>query len=237
MRASGPIDRAAFAAFARPLQQRHPGVQALEWAPVVPLAQRASLEQAVRREGYPAFAITDRGQDGQMVPAPTRAEYVPVMFMQPYRGNETALGFDLTSLPSRREVIDARATRRCRPRCGRLVLVQESGQQYGVLVVLPVYDGGRTPATIAQRRSALRGYMLGVYRVGDLVRTALRGEESLHIDLSVTDDTAPPGEQLLYEFRGRSSSLPWTRVVTTDVGDHQWSIRFAPAADLRLPSP
>ncbi|HYS51283.1 MAG TPA: MASE1 domain-containing protein, partial [Burkholderiales bacterium] len=75
---AGPLDRASFAAFAGPLQMRHPGVQALEWAPVVPQAQRASLEEAVRREGYPAFAITDRGPDGRMVPAPTRAEYVPV---------------------------------------------------------------------------------------------------------------------------------------------------------------
>ena len=230
----GPIDRAGFAAFARPLQQRHPGVQALEWAPVVPLAERARFEQAVRREGYPAFAITDRGQDGQMVPAPTRAEYVPVIFMQPYRGNETALGFDLTSLPSRRAVIDRARDSALPTASGRLVLVQERGQQYGVLVVLPVYDGGRTPTTIAQRRSALRGYMLGVYRVGDLVQAALLGEGSLHIDLTVTDDTAPAAEQLLYERRGRSSSLPWTRVVTMDVGDHQWSIRFAPAADFAL---
>jgi two-component sensor histidine kinase len=229
----GPIDRAGFAAFASPLQQLHPGVQALEWAPVVPLAQRARLEDAVRREGYPAFAISDRSQDGRMVPAPTRAEYVPVLFMQPYQGNETALGFDLTSLPSRREVIDRARDSALPAASGRLALVQERGQQSGVLVVLPVYDGP-PPATIAQRRSALRGYVLGVYRVGDLVQAALLGEESLHIDLTVTDDTAPPTEQLLFARRGRAAGLPWTRVVTTDVGDHHWSIRFTPAADFAV---
>jgi two-component sensor histidine kinase len=231
---AGPRDRASFAAFARPLQMRHPGVQALEWAPVVPNAQRAGLEAAVRREGYPEFTITDRDSDGRMVQAPIRAEYVPVLYMEPYNGNETALGFDLASLPSRREVIERARDSTLPAASGRLTLVQERERQYGVLVVLPVYSGGLPRATIEERRSALRGYMLGVYRVGDLVRAALLGEESAHIDIVVTDDTAPPGEQLLYEFRGGSPGLPWARTMTAFVGDHQWSIRFAPAADFAI---
>jgi len=231
---AGPLDRASFAAFAGPLQMRHPGVQALEWAPVVPQAQRASLEEAVRREGYPAFAITDRGPDGRMVPAPTRAEYVPVLFMEPHTGNETALGFDLTSLPSRREVMDRARDSALPAASGRLTLVQERGGQFGILVLVPVYDRQLPHSTIAQRRSALRGYVLGVYRIGDLVRAALFAEESAHIDVTVTDDTAPPSERLLYERRARGTSLPWGRVVTTAVGDHQWSIRFTPSADYAI---
>jgi two-component sensor histidine kinase len=231
---TGPRDRASFAAFARPLQMRHPGVQALEWAPVVPHAQRASLEGAVRREGYPEFTITDRGPDGRMVPASTRAEYVPVLFMEPYNGNESALGFDLTSLPSRREVIDRARDSALPAASGRLTLVQEREQQAGVLIVLPVYGSGLPRSTVEERRSALRGYVLGVYRIGDLVGAALLGEESAHIDVTVTDDTAPQGGQLLYELRGSGPSLPWSRVFTASVGDHQWSIRFAPAADFAI---
>ena len=231
---AGLMDRAGFAAFARPLQRRHPGVQALEWAPVVSQAQRARFEETERREGYPAFAITDRGQDGQMVPAPPRAEYVPVLFMQPYEGNETALGFDLNSLDRRRVVIERARDSGLAAASGRLVLVQERGGQFGVLLVLPVYDKGLPQETTAQRRSAVRGYVLGVYRVGDLVQAALAGVDSAHIDLQVADDLAPQSEQLLYESRRRGASLPWSRVVTTLVGDHQWSIRFAPAADYVL---
>jgi two-component sensor histidine kinase len=231
---AGPRDRPSFAAFAGPLRMRHPGVQALEWAPVVPQAQRARLEEAVRREGYPAFAITDRGPDGRMVPAPTRAEYVPVLFMEPYNGNETALGFDLTSLPSRREVIDRARDSALTAASGRLTLVQERGRQFGVLVLVPVYDRQLPHSTIAQRRSALRGYVAGVYRIGDLVQLALLADESAHIDVTVTDDTAPPSERLLYERRGRGAGLPWGRVFTTPVGDHQWSIHFAPAADFAI---
>src|SRR2546428_11092181 len=111
----------------------------------------ARFEEAVRCEGYPAFAITDRGPDGRMVPAPTRAEYVPVLFMEPYNGNETALGFDLTSLPSRREVIDRARDSALTAASGRLTLVQERGRQFGVLVLVPVYDRQLPHSTIAQR--------------------------------------------------------------------------------------
>jgi two-component sensor histidine kinase/CHASE1-domain containing sensor protein len=227
----GPVDRARFAAFAGPLQKRHPGVRALEWAPAVTRSQRAPLEEAVRREGYPAFAITDRSPDGRMVPAADRAWYVPVLFIEPYEGNEIALGVDLAALEGRREVIEHARDSGLVAATGRLSLVQERGGQSGALVVVPVYAGGVAPPTIGQRRSALRGYMLGVYRVGDLVRAALLAPEISHIDLSVTDDSAPPAERLLYERRGPGASLPWGRIATADVGDRQWSIRLFPASD------
>ncbi|HUD24223.1 MAG TPA: CHASE domain-containing protein [Burkholderiaceae bacterium] len=230
----GTLDRASFASFATPLLGRHPGVQALEWAPVVPAAQRNRLEAAVRREGYPSFAITERDEDGRMVPAAARTLYVPVLFMEPYGGNETALGFDLTSLPSRRQVIDRARDSALPAASGRLVLVQERGQQSGVLVVLPVYERGLPRATVPQRRSALRGYVLGVYRVGDLVRAALLHADSSHIDWTVTDDTAPDGEQVLCERWVGGARLPWSRVATAAVGDHRWSIRFAPATDYAI---
>jgi two-component sensor histidine kinase/CHASE1-domain containing sensor protein len=230
----GPMNRAGFGAFTSPLLKRHPGVQALEWAPVVPLAQRSRFEEAVRREGYPAFAIRERDSKGRMVAAPSRAEYVPVLFIEPYDGNEAALGFDLLSLPSRREVLDRARDSALPTASGRLTLVQERGQQFGVLVVMPVYDSGLPRGTIALRRPALRGYTLGVYRIGDLAQAALVSAESPHIDFTVTDDSAPEGEQLLYERRSAGVGLPWRRIITTAVGDHQWSIRLAPAPDYAI---
>ncbi len=230
----GALNRASFDAFASPLLDRHPGVQALEWAPVVPAAQRPQLEQAVRREGYPAFVITERGVDGQMIRAAARPLYVPVLFMVPYGGNESALGFDLTSLASRREVID-RARDSAQPAAsGRLVLVQEHERQFGVLVVMPVYGRGLPRATVAERRSALRGYVLGVYRVGDMVRAALLGTDSSYVDFTVNDESAGPGDQLLYQRWSGAAGLPWSRVVSTDVGDHRWAIRFVPAYDFAI---
>jgi two-component sensor histidine kinase len=112
--------------------------------------------------------------------------------------------------------------------------VQERGRQAGILLALPVYGSGLPRSTVEERRSALRGYVLGVYRIGDLVGAALLGEESAHIDVTVTDDTAPQGEKLLYELRGSAPNLPWSRVFTASVGDHQWSIRFAPATDFAI---
>ena len=231
---AGLMDRADFAAFARPLHLRHPGVQALEWAPVVPDAQRAKLEDDVRREGFPTFAITDPHQEGRMSPAPYRPQYVPVLFVEPLAGNEIALGFDLNSLPSRRDVVDRARDSGAATASGRLMLVQERGQQFGVFVALPVYRRGAPQSSIEQRRSALLGYVLGVYRIGDLVRAALADAEFSHIDLTVADDTAPPAERVLYQRRGQGASLAWSRAATAAVGDHQWSIHLAPSADYAI---
>jgi integral membrane sensor domain MASE1 len=82
----------------RPLT-RYPGLQALAWVPRVPEAQRATAEAVARREGYPDFQITEQAAQGQRMPSGPRLEHFPIAYVEPYAGNEAALGFDLASAP------------------------------------------------------------------------------------------------------------------------------------------
>ncbi len=95
-----------FESFTQPLRGLHQGIQALEWIPRVPQAERDEYE-ARAREHYPEFAITERQQQGVMVRAADRAEYFPVYLVSPYEGNEAALGFDLASSPTRLQAINS----------------------------------------------------------------------------------------------------------------------------------
>jgi len=118
-------------------------VRALAWVPRVPRAQRA--EQAARLAGFPQFRITQRGAHGAAVAA-DRDEYFPVCFMEPYRGNEAALGFDLCSEPTRRQALEQSGRTGAMRATGRITLAQETGRQQGVLVFLPVYRKNRRQA-------------------------------------------------------------------------------------------
>ena len=133
------MERHEFQTFVAGSLARLPGIQALEWIPRVPAAQRAAYEATAQRQGFPTFQITERNDRGKIGRATPRAEYYPVYYVEPRAGNESAMGFDLASdslvrLPALQQARDtgrAVATARIR-------LVQEHGQQFGFLVYVPV---------------------------------------------------------------------------------------------------
>jgi CHASE1-domain containing sensor protein len=159
-----------FARAATATLDRHPNIQALEWIPRVSHADRSSFETA-RRARFHSFEFTDRLLQGEMVRAADREEYYPVYFLEPFVGNELALGFDLASNPTRlaalEESRDSARLRASEP----ITLVQEGGNQKGFIAFLPVYEG--EPSTLEERRSSLKGFVLGVYRIGDIFNSAL----------------------------------------------------------------
>ncbi|MCI0396078.1 MAG: CHASE domain-containing protein, partial [Chloroflexi bacterium] len=190
---SSEVERPEFHTFVELALDRQPGVQVLAWIPHVPGPLRAGYETAARQEGYPGFQITEQDRQGRIVPAAARAEYFPIYYLEPYAGNEPALGFDVASDPARLEAL-TRARDTGRPTAtGPVILVQETGDQPGFLILTPVYGNGLPQATVAERRQNLQGFVSGAFRVGDIVAAALAGleQERAGLELRLYDESAP----------------------------------------------
>ena len=97
--ASGKVERDGFRAFAKHELAQHPGIQAMEWVPRVPARELAAYEEAARNDGFPEFRVVERNSLGNIAQAKFQEEYFPVFYVEPYEGNEAALGFDLASNP------------------------------------------------------------------------------------------------------------------------------------------
>ncbi len=189
-RATDAVTPAGFERFAQPLLHRNASLRALEWAPLVPQAQRAAFEARQRRLLQdPAFHLTEHDATGAMVPAAARPEHVVVTYIQPLAGNAPALGYDLASNPSRAAAI-ARATRTGLPAAtAPITLVQAQGSQTGMLIVDPVM----APSGGAADRRVL-GYGVGVYAVGDMLREVYRSVVWNNVRVTVSDATHPQAE-------------------------------------------
>ena len=110
----------------------------------------------------------------------------------------------------------------------RTKLVQERGEQYGVLVFAPVYRAGWTPASVEERRDALAGFALAVFRVGDIVDVALQGIRQEGIRLRIEDESADADTRTLYADDTNGSAgvgLAFTRGYT--LGGREWLLHFA----------
>jgi sensor domain CHASE-containing protein/CHASE1-domain containing sensor protein len=173
------VSRQQFSTFVTPTLERH-GFQALEWLPRVPHAQRAAYEAAARRDHLEDFQFTESNAEGRLVRAGDRAEYFPVYYLEPHAGNAAALGFAPgPEHPARGAPLAKARDQGQLTATARYVLVQDraSSERYSILVFAPVYHGLPMPAEVDQRRRHLRGFVLGVLRVGDMVSDALQGAE------------------------------------------------------------
>jgi len=243
---SSEVTRQEFQTFVGRYLSRHPGIQALEWIPRVPANERASFEEAANLDGYPEFQITERQTQGKMIPVAKRNEYFPVYYVEPYEGNEIALGFDLASNPTRLEGLNQARDTGEATATARITLVQETSQQYGILIYVPIYSNGTNPSTIEERQQNLQGFALGVFRIGDVVNTSMDTGLYKNLEVELYDETAPVGEQLLYasqpnaehnEYllsdsqREKENPNQVEQIASFDLAGRQWSLRITPTSD------
>jgi PAS domain S-box-containing protein len=214
----------------------HPSLQALEWIPRVPLGERSSYEESMRSRGFETFTFQDRQTQGTMVPSANRAVYYPVYYIMPYAGNEAAHGFDLGSNPTRLAALNQARDTGMLVVTERITLVQETGDQFGVLVFDPVYRGGVTPEKMEARQRNLLGFALGVLRVGDLVDSSLamsEGNSGRATRTFVFDTQAQTGRQLLYPASSDTAAPGDLAGVgcletTVGIGARNWAVLHCP---------
>ena len=205
------VDRQEYRTFVRSALERYPSIQALEWIARVPAAERADYEKAAREDEFPGFQITERTPGQQLVPAGGRDEYFPVYYVEPYTGNEAALGFDLASNAARSETLETARDSGAMVASSAIKLVQDEGIKLGLLIFAPVYQNGHPHGTTEQRRENLAGFALAVFRIGDMMNQAFVGRfdqqpgGSEGLDIHVYDDTNPELRRLLYRSHSHLS--------------------------------
>ena len=237
--ASDFVSREEFRIFVTPFLNRVKEIQALEWIPRVLETERAKYEEEAKRDGLEDFKIVERTEQGHLVPVKEHDEYFPVYFVEPYRGNEAAVGFDLASNPERLTALNKARQSGKSIATERIILVQEEkGEKYSFLIFLPVYKKEVPLDTIEERRKNSTGFILGVFRIGDIVENALASLEPKYVNVYLYDKNAPEDKSFLYYHRSRSrkdvlgtddinkgnyaKSLAYKK--TIEVGGRQWEI-------------
>ena len=225
--ASESVSREEFHIFAQPALLRYPSIQALEWVPRVKMTERSTYERSASDEGFSDFSITERDDQGNMVPIGVQAEYFPVYYIEPYEGNEAALGFDLSSNPRRLvTLIKSRESGQILV-TSRITLVQEKGEQFGFLIFAPIYKGH--PDTSVGRYNNLKGFVLGVFRIGDIIEHAFTYDifKTGEVAFWLYDDSAPPDEQLLHAQESSPDNPVNTHLTfrkTINIAGRSWSL-------------
>lgn len=250
----GRVKRQEFANFVERSLNLYPGIQALEWAPVIRQTERTAYEKAIQTEGYRAFHITQLSNNKTLTRASDRPYYIPVTYVAPLQENEVAFGFDLNSnfvraiaLASARDTGMVTAT-------GRIRLVQERRDQFGFLVILPLYQNQTAtitdsiPDSIDDRREQWSSVLVGVFRISDVVEEALQ-DSNYSLNFALYDQSVLAPEQFLGRYDAHHKTVTTVEnqalsnpkdhlsicsvsthcIRTITVGQRQWRVVFSPS--------
>ena len=181
------LDAAVWREFVMPLLARYPGTQNFGWSPLVEQQARADFEAALRLAGNQDFAILGRDPSGKTYVLGARDGYLPITFVEPLETNRSVIGLD--PLVLEQTAVAARRTRDTGlPVATRSIrLVQEKGEQRGVVVYQAVFTGQPARQT---------GMISGVFRMDDVLHAALSGQVPDGLTVCLLDRTDDIGERL-----------------------------------------
>ena len=192
--ASRSIERAEFAAYvaSRKLPKEFPGVLGFGFIARVPRAELPAFIEATRADDAPEFAVRTSGD---------AADLFVIKYIYPLEPNRSAEGFDVGSEAVRRAACE-RAMRSGEPALtGRIRLLQDQKARAGFLYVLPLYRKGAPETTVAERETALQGFIYAPIIIDDIFSGLMtRGDDML--DIEVFDGESTSRETLLLDADG-----------------------------------
>ncbi len=182
-------------------------------------------------------------------PEPDRehSAYFPLKLVGPsYEANRKMINYDAYSDPAHRSVMD-RARDTGEPQATGMDYVLTNAPSHseedlawrkGFVVYLPVYQEGGPKDTVAERRRALRGFVVGTFKADELFAHTFGRTFHPAIDFEVFDGEDAASSSLLYDNNGVKnagemrnaalfSKVRRIKVADTRSGTREWALYFA----------
>lgn len=233
-RTNNSVTLEMFDSFSKPLIDASRGhVQALEWIPRIADESRQQYEDRMQKH-FPGFRITERNKEGNLVSSSQQKYYHPVGFVIPYEQNRAAHGFDLSSNSVRRTSLELARDSGAMTTTAKIRLVQETKKSFGFLTFAPVYHKGQNLDNATQRNQALKGFVLGVFRIDSLMQNAAAQAQNSSLLISLHDNIGERKDPL---FGSPITNSDHTFDI--DVQQRHWQLTIAPnetlASDIDSP--
>ncbi|HEY6753083.1 MAG TPA: SpoIIE family protein phosphatase [Rubrobacteraceae bacterium] len=230
--------------------KRYDGLQALSYAERVEPDEREAFARRAQREGLPPL-------HPDLVPGGERGVYFPITYIGPLdAANQERLYYDFYADPVHREAMDqARDTGE--PQATKMVNVlteappshsADLALRSGFVVYLPIYQKDQPLGTVAERRRALQGFIVGSFISDELLDGIFKGSFDAAIDFEVYDGASTTSSPLLYDRDGtkrageRGNEPLFSKESHVEVAGHEWSLyfatlpRFEKGAESKLPA-
>jgi PAS domain S-box-containing protein len=226
--ASEHINRADFKIFSAPFLKEHQDIHALEWVPKVEGDQREYYEKLARAEGFNDYTIKEANSEGVLKAAPLRDVYFPVYYAEPLEANKKILGLDSPLNLRRVEAIKKATDTGHITAAGTFPLLQDKQRKTGLLIFNPVYSHSPNYMTVQKRQNHLKGFVLLVLRVDDVVNATLNKVNGDTI-ISIEDVTNPlKSESIFGPVSQETVNSEFSSESVIEIFGRRWKIKSCP---------
>lgn len=211
------------------LYERFRGVQSVSFSLRIAASERAAHVAEMRAQGFTRYDIHPAGE---------REDYHPVVYLEPFSGNNLrAFGYDTFFEAERKKAITRAWDTGLPSMSGKIRLVQEADKsiQYSFLVSLPVYRGATVPQTAAERRAAPYGFVHIPFRMADFMRMVLRNQPQ-PVTFQIFEGRELTADALVYDGFRAETTAPnnytprFSKIASFDFAGRTWSLNFRTTA-------
>jgi PAS domain S-box-containing protein len=203
------VDRYEFKTFSDSIFEEHPDIRTLAWMPRVRREELGAFEEAAKQNGFPPYQITERRGDA-FVPASSRKQYFPILFIEPQDKNQGMLGFDLGSIPECLAAMDLTEVKTGPAITYGNIPGLGNDSEFTVYMFDEAYNETPPSKRSAGHRPSADGFIMGVFHMRDVVNSALELIQPAGADIYFFDVTVPGTMKPIFSYpsRIRSAALP-----------------------------
>lgn len=208
------------------LLENNPGISSLNYVERVTNKNKKAFVENIRKDtsinptDYPNFNIFPDGE---------RDEYYVIKYIAPFKGRESALGFDLGSENKRLQIIKKMLNSGETLSTGKIILVTTQKPGFGFLV--PINEKGTDLDNFEERKTNVKGFIYMVFRSEDLFKLIYGTTNPFpDIDFEIYESENLSVENLLHDqypnyIISESTARPGLFVKDTlTVDKHNWVI-------------
>ncbi|HWY63104.1 MAG TPA: CHASE domain-containing protein [Rhizomicrobium sp.] len=201
--ASRQVTRWEFSAFAHQIRPQNSGFKAVLWVPVVQKHDRAQYEKTLQEDGLYGLKIRQVTAQGKFVHAGAQPLYLPVSYVEPFEGNGSLVGLDLsanTLFAALFQTAGKTGQIAASAPVSRALITGLSGPV--VLIAFPLRSEGEPRAVSAG--APPQGYALGILELDKIIADAI-GTAPIQAAIAYSADAKSPAA--MFAANGRGSPL------------------------------
>jgi len=241
------ITRGDFEVFSDRLFEGHNGILRVGWMPKIDGKERADYEAAAVKDGVVGFKIRSYVADGDgFAAAPPSNQYFPIYYSTEPK-TAIVYGLDYSTEPMRWNTLQRARDNDSIAALPTKLVYDTAGGSHGVLATVPVYVKGTPRATIVDRRRNLKGYVVGIFDLSQLlqsIRAATAASSAIAVNAYAPASGRNSGPQHrsppVYSSAPQTPQLTkaftrgprWSGVLR--IGDANWQVLAVPAIGSRL---
>ena len=193
------VTRWQFSTYAHQMLPLNSGLRAVLWVPKVGRAARATYEAGLQKDGLYGLHIRELTDQGAIIEAGAKDAYLPITFVEPFDGNLSLLGVDLSRIPRYAELFEDAA------QSGR---VAASAPVTQALVAGPREPVVLLAFPLSANSGVGMGYALGILQFSSLIAEA-KAPSDPAIQAALAYQAGSKASPMIWSGDSRQSAARW----------------------------